>query len=105
MRVRPLAVQLVPFFVQDHHCVELVGPDIVQPNVDSQVERRAQVEGAPDEQAGFGGLRGIELVLRAVIATTATGGVRTQAGIAQIVAPERPVDQVSQGGLLRPLPG
>jgi hypothetical protein len=104
MRVRSLAVQLVPFFVQDHHCVEFVGPDIIQPDVDSQVERRAQVEGAPDEQAGFGSLRGVELVLGAVVATSAIGGVRTQAGIAQIVAPERPVDEVAQGGLLRPLP-
>ena len=50
--------------------------------MDSQVQCRAQVEGAPDEQAGFGGLRGIELVLGAVVATAAIGRVRTQAGIA-----------------------
>ena len=100
----PLAVQLVPFFFQDHHCVELVGPDIVEPNMDSQVERRAKVECAPDEQAGFGSLRRVELVLGAVVASAALGRVRTQAGIAQIIAPERPVDEVAKGGLLRPLP-
>ena len=82
MRVRPLAVQLVPFFVQDQHRVELISPDIVQADVDAQVESRSQVEGAPDEQAGFGGLRGVELVLGAVVATTASWRVRTQAGIA-----------------------
>ena len=50
--------------------------------MDAEVERRPQVEGAPDEQAGFGGLRGVELVLGAVIAATASRRVRTEAGIA-----------------------
>ena len=104
MGVRPLAIQLVPLVVQDQHCVELVGPDIVQADVDSQVQRRAQIESAPDEQAGFGGLRGVELVLGAVVATATIGRVRTQAGIAQFIAPERPMDEVAQGGLLGPLP-
>jgi hypothetical protein len=102
---RPLAVQLVAFFVQDQHCVELISPDIVEADVDSQVERRSQIESAPDEQSGLGGLRSVELVLGAVVATTASGRVRTQAGVAKIVPPKRPVDEVAQGGLLRPLPG
>jgi hypothetical protein len=105
MRVRPLAVQLVPFFVQDHHCVELVGPDIVQPDVDSQVQCRAKVQSAPDEQSGFGSLRCVELVLGAVVATATLRRIRAQAGIAQIVAPQCPMNEIPQGGLLRPLPG
>jgi len=104
MDVRPLAIQLVPLFIQDQHCVELVRPDIVQADVDAEVECRAQVECAPDEQPGFGGLRGVELVLGAVVATTAIGRVRTQARFAQFIAPERPVDKVSQGWFLGPLP-
>ena len=62
MRVRPLAIQQVPFVVEDQHRVELIRPDLVQANVDAQVQRRAQVESAPDEQSGFGGLRGVESV-------------------------------------------
>ena len=72
--------------------------------MDSHVERRAKVQGAPDEQAGFGGLCGVESVLGAVVATTAIGRVRTKTGIAQFLAPERPVDEIAQGWLLRPLP-
>ena len=105
MRVSPLAVQLVPFVVQNEHRVELVGPDIVEADLDSQVQRRAQIEGAPDEQTGFGSLRGVELVLGAVVATSTIGRVRTQAGFAQFVAPQGPIDEVAQGGLFGPLPG
>lgn len=50
--------------------------------MDAEVERCAQVEGAPDEQSGFGGLGGVEFVQRAVVAAVAVGGVRAQAGIA-----------------------
>ena len=73
--------------------------------MDTEVERRAQVESTPNEQSGFGGLRSVEFVLRAVVATATFGRVRTQAGIAQLLAPERPMDEVAEGGLLRPLPG
>jgi hypothetical protein len=82
MSVRPLAIQLVPLVVQDQHRVELVSPDIVQSDVDSQVQCRAQIEGAPDEQTSFGRLRGIELVLGAVVAPASIRRVRTQARIA-----------------------
>ena len=102
--VRPLAVQLVPFVVQDQHRVELVGRDIVQADVYTEVERRAQVQSAPDEQSGFTGLRGVEFVLRAVVATATLRRVRTEAGIAQFLAPKGPMDEVAKGGLLRPLP-
>jgi hypothetical protein len=82
MSVRPLAIQLVPLIVQDQHRVELVSTDIVQPDVDSQVQCRAQIEGAPNKQTGFGSLRGIELVLGAVVAPATIRRVRTQARIA-----------------------
>jgi hypothetical protein len=82
MGVDALALQLVPFVLQDQHGVELVGRDIIQADVDTEVERRAQVESAPDEQSGFGGLRGVELVLRAVVAAATLRRVRTKARIA-----------------------
>ena len=72
--------------------------------MDSQVQCRAQIEGAPDEQTGFGSLRGIELVLGAVVAPATIRRVRTQARIAQLIAPEGPMDEVAEGGILRPLP-
>ena len=83
MGARPLAIQLVPLVVEDQHGVELVCPDVVQADVDSQVQCRAQIESAPDEQTSLGGLRGVELVLGAVVATAAIGRVRAQAGFAQ----------------------
>jgi hypothetical protein len=82
MRVHSFAFQLVPLVLQDEHCVELIGANVIEADVDTEVERRAQVESAPDEQSGFGGLRGVEFVQRAVVATTTFGRVRTQAGIA-----------------------
>jgi len=105
MNVHPLAIQLVPLVVQDEHRVKLVGRDLARANVDTDVQRRAQVQGAPDEQTGFGCLRGVEFVLGAVVAAAAFRRVRTQAGFAQFIASERPMDEVSQGGLFGPLPG
>jgi hypothetical protein len=104
MGVRALAIQLVPFVVQDQHRVELVGRDIVQANLDSQDQCRAQVESASDEQTGFGGLRCIESVLGAVLAPATIRRVGAQTRIAQLIAPECPMDEVAEGGILRPLP-
>jgi len=104
MGAGPLAIQLVPLVVQNQHRVELICPDIVQADVDSQVQCCAQIESAPDEQTGLGGLRGIELVLGAVVAPAAIRRVRAQARIAQFIAPECPMDEITQGGPFRPLP-
>ena len=73
--------------------------------MDSQVQCRAQIESAPDQQTNFGGLRGIELVLRTVVATATIGRIRAQTGFAQFITPERPVDEITQGGSFGPLPG
>jgi hypothetical protein len=72
--------------------------------VDTKVERRAQIQSPPDEESGFTGLRDVEFVLWAVIATATLRRVRTKAGIAEFLAPKCPMDEVSEGGLLRPLP-
>jgi len=95
---------LIPFIVEDQHRIELVGPDLVQGDVDSQVQRRPQFEGAPDEQTGFGSLRGVDTVAGTVVATLPLWRVRTQARIAQFLAPECPMHEVAEGRLLRPLP-
>jgi hypothetical protein len=49
-------------------------------------------------------LRRIEAIQRAVVAAAAFGRVGAERGIAQLVAPQRPVDQIAQGGPLGPLP-
>ncbi len=100
-----LAFEQFAFFVEDPHSVELIRPDIVQADTDSHVERRAEVEGAADQQAGRGVLRFVELVLGAVIAAPAFGRIRAEPGFAQFFAAERPMDEVAQGGLFGPLPG
>jgi hypothetical protein len=105
MRVRALAFQQVPFVVEDQHRVKLIRRDLAQPDVDTETQRRAHFQCAPDKQAGFGCLRGVQLVLGAVVATATIGRVRTQAGITEFFAPERPVNEVAQGGLFGPLPG
>ena len=50
-------------------------------------------------------LGSIELVERAMVAAAAiVGGIRAEARLAQLLAPQRPVNQESQGGPFRPLP-
>jgi hypothetical protein len=105
MGVHSLSVQLLPFFFEDRHRIELVGPDVVHADVDAELERYAQVEGAADQEPGFRTLRRIKLILGAVVATAAFRGIRAEAGITEFVAPEGPVHEESQGGLFRPLPG
>ncbi len=99
-----LALELVPLVVQNPHRDELVGLDLVEADVNAEIERGPQVESAPNQQAGLGGLGRVELVERAMITTPAVGSVRAQTGLAQVVAPECPMDEVTQGGLVRPLP-
>ncbi len=100
-----LAFEQIAFFVEDPHGVELIRPDLVQADADSHIEGRSEIEGAADQQAGRGVLRFVELVLRAVMAASALGRIRAEAGLAQFLAAERPVDEVAQGGLFGPLPG
>jgi hypothetical protein len=44
------------------------------------------------------------LVLGAVVAPATIRRVRAQARIAQLIAPECPMHEVAEGGILRPLP-
>jgi len=105
MRVHLLAVQRVAFFFQHYEGAELVRPDLVEIYSDSQLQRRPKVEGAPEQQARLGGLSRIELVEWTMAASAAiVGRVGAEAGVAEFVAAERPMNQEPQGGPLRPLP-
>ena len=56
-----------------------------------------------DEQAGLGRLGGIQAVERAVIALATVRRIRAQPRVAEFVAPQGPVNQITEGGLLGPL--
>jgi hypothetical protein len=100
-----LPIQLVALLRDDQHGVELVGGDLIKPNGYRQFESAQEIERAPDQQARLRMLGRIELVQRAMVAAAAIGGgVRAEARLAQLLAPQRPVNQESQGGPLRPLP-
>ncbi|MCZ2079665.1 MAG: hypothetical protein LC130_32245 [Bryobacterales bacterium] len=100
-----LALQPISLVFEDEHRVELVGPDVVQTDVETEIQRRPEVERAEDEQSGFARLRRIEIVERAMVAAAAVlRRIGTQPRIAQLFAPEGPVDQEPEGGPLRPLP-
>ena len=93
-------------FVDHHEDVELIPPDFIEGNADPQLQCRPKFERPSQQQPGLGRLRRIQLVQRAVVATsTVIGSVRAQAGVAQFLAAQCPVNQEPQGGLLRPLPG
>lgn len=93
-------------FVDHHEGVELIPPDFIEGNADPQLQGRPNFERPSQQQPGLGSLPRIQPVQRAVVTTpTFVGSVRAEAGVAQFLATQCPVNQESQGGLLRPLPG
>ncbi len=96
---------MLPLGFKDEHGMELIRPDLVEANSDAQLQRRPEIERAPQQQASFGGLRRIELVERAAVAAAAiVRSVWAEARVAEFVAPERPVNEEPQRGLFGPLP-
>jgi hypothetical protein len=95
----------VPFFFEDDERVEFIRPYFLKTDSDAQLERRPKVERTPQQETHLRRLRRIELVQRAVVTAAAiVGSVRAEAGVAEFLAAERPVNQEPQGGFLRPLP-
>lgn len=79
--------QFVPLFLQNRHREEFIGPDLIETNTDTQLQRCPEIECPPDQQPGFGILSGVELVEKTVVtAAAAVGSIRTEAGVAQFVA-------------------
>ena len=103
--VQLFTVQAVTFFFEDEHGEELISSDLIQANPDTQLQCRAKIDGAADEHPRLRGLRGVQSVQRAVVATAAIRRVRAQPRITEFVAPEGPVNEIPKGGLVRPLPG
>ena len=104
-RVQPFPIEPLLLLFQHHQRSKLIGPDLIEADPNTQLQRRPQIERAPQQQTRLGGLRRIELVQRAVVAPAAiVRSVLAEAGVAEFVAAERPMNQEPQGGLFRPLP-
>ena len=103
--IDPFLIQPLPLLFEDQHGVELVGADLIERDFHAQLQRSPEIERAADQQSGFARLRRVELLERAVVAAaTVLRRVRTQPWIAQLLAPQSPVDQEAEGRPLRPLP-
>lgn len=99
-------IMLPALLVENQDCAELVRPDLLEADSHAQLQRRPKVYRSPYKQSRFRGLSGIQFVQRAMVAPPAfIRGIGAEAGIAQFLAAEGPMDQKPQGGLLRPLPG
>jgi len=105
MAVHLFAVQRVAFFFEHHQRSELIGPDLIEFDPDTQLQRSPKVERAPQQQTRLGGLSGVQLVERAVAASAAiVGSVWAEAGVAELLAAQGPVNEKTQGWFFRPLP-
>jgi len=67
-------LELSFFFLQLDQCCELIRPNFVQADSDTQLQRRPKVECASEQQARLGRLRRVQPVQRAVVATAAIVG-------------------------------
>jgi hypothetical protein len=91
-----LAIQLVALLGDDQHGVELVGGDLIKAKGYWQFEGAHELERAPDQQARLGVLGSVEPVQRAMVTAAAiVGRIRAEARLAQVLAPQRPVNQES----------
>ena len=83
----------VPLLRDDQHGAELVPANVIKTNMDGQLERAHQIESTPDKQTFLRALGSIQPVERAMVATMRLllRRVRAQAGIAQFLAPQRPM--------------
>jgi hypothetical protein len=100
-----LPLVLLVLLFEDLHGHEFVGADLVERDVDAQLQRHPHVERPPKKESGFAVLGFVDPVQRAVVTPLAVRCVRTELGIAQVLAPEGPVDEIAEGRVIRPLRG
>lgn len=105
VRTKQLRVERSAYFLDDLDGGELIRPNLIQPYADAQPQSTVEVHGAPQQHSNLGPLRRIQFVQRAVIAPpTVVRRVMAKPGVAQLITAQGPVNQESQGGLIRPLP-
>lgn len=100
-----LAVIRVAFLFDHLHPEELVRVDLVQSDPHAHGESRPQIQRVAKQLPGIGQLHRVQTVQRAVIAALvlAFESVRTEARVAQLISPQRPVNQAPQRRRLGPL--
>jgi hypothetical protein len=105
MGIHLLAIQNVALFFEDNQGAKLIRPDFIETNPDPQLQCRPKIQRPADQKPGLGKLCRVDPVEGTAAAAAAVFWcIRTETGIAQILAPERPVDKESQGGPFGPLP-
>jgi hypothetical protein len=62
MRVHLLAVQLFAFVFEDRHRPELIRVDVIEVESNTHLQRRPEIERAPQQQARLGRLCRVEFV-------------------------------------------
>lgn len=99
-----LNAEALALFIHDHHRPKLICPNLIEADSGAHPQRCPKFNRPPQQRSCFGRLRGVEPVQRVVIATAAVWRVVAEPRIAEIVAPQRPVNEESQGELFGPLP-
>ena len=103
MGIQLVAVQLFAFVFEDQHRVEFIRANVIEGEVDAQLQRRTEVQCAPDEETGLRRLRLVELIERTVVApVTVVGCVGTELRVAEFIPAQGPMNEESQGWLLGP---
>jgi len=67
-------LELSFFFLQLDQCCELIRPNFVEADSDAQLQCRPQVDYTAQQQTRLRGLRRVQFVQRAVVATAAIVG-------------------------------
>lgn len=99
-----LLVEARLLLFDDQHGLEFVCGNFIERQLDAEFQCGSQIECPAQKLPGLGRLRSIEAIERAAVAAATLWGVRAKRRITQLLAPQRPVDQVAQGGPFGPLP-
>ena len=95
----------IAFFFEDLHHHKLVSTDLLEGDPDAELQCRAHVQRTPHQNSGLAMLRLIDPDERAMVAPLSLRRIVAELRIAQGVAPERPIHQIADGGMIRPLAG
>jgi hypothetical protein len=93
----------IAFFFEDLHHHKLVSTDFFEGDPDAELQCRAHVLRAPHQNSGLAVLRIIDPDERAVVTPLSLRRIVAELRIAEFVAPERPVHQIADRGMIRPL--
>jgi hypothetical protein len=100
-----LSIEVFTFIIEDEHRIELIRPDLIETDSEAQRQRCAKIEAAADQQSRLRSLGRVQIVQGTVVTTASVfGRIWAEARVAQLVAPQCPMSQETDGWGLRPLP-